>query len=474
MWYPSSRRGSQGMPQSLSHAWSLIADMLNVINAPSRMLNNAGFHYAWVIVGILALVQMVALSINFAGGVLVEPLADGEGEFGFSFADIGGSLGLYYLVAALFAPVAGWLGDRYGARNMMLLGAVSYGCVLILVAFISAPWHLFVSFGILRGMVQAIFMVPLMAAVSTWFRRRLGLGTGILWAASGIGPGVMSPLLGSLVLDIGWQATFVGIGAIAGVFILLLAIFFRSAPADMGILPYGARRGESRGSVSADMAKLRTKAFNKHVRRTKAFWNLPAIHGLGCAGHGIVLVFVVSIAVNQGMTLVNGAWILTIISLVSIPSRFLTPILAERYGTKTIMATCLMIQGLTVIYLFFAQSAWEFYLFAALFGIGFGGEWTGYLVINRQYFGNGPMGGVYGWQMSGALLGHAFVSWVAGWMVDLTGSYNPVIALSVAMSVGGAVVTMMLEPTSRMLIDDWEATLPEDARPAGGAAPAGD
>lgn len=450
--------------------------MFKILNAPSLLLNRAWFHYAWVIVGILALVQMVALSINFAGGVLVEPLADGDGQFGFSYADIGGSLGLYYLVAALFAPVAGWLGDRYGARNMMVLGAISYGAVMILVAYISAPWHLFVSFGILRGAVQAIFMVPLMAAVSTWFRRRLGLGTGILWAAAGIGPGVMSPLLGSLVQDLGWQAMFIGIGAIAGAFILLLAIFFRSAPEDIGALPYGARRGESQGSVPADMTKLRTKVFNKHVRRTKAFWNLPAIHGLGCAGHGIVLVFIVPIAVAQGMTLVNAAWILTIISLVSIPSRFLTPILAERYGTKTIMATCLMIQGLTVIYLFFAQSAWEFYLFAALFGIGFGGEWTGYLVINRQYFGNGPMGGVYGWQMSGALLGHAFVSWVAGWMVDQTGSYNAVIALSIAMSVGGAIVTMMLEPTSRKIIDDWEAALPDEARPraAGTAAAGGD
>ena len=435
------------------------------INALSLWLNRTPFHYAWVIVGILALVQMVALSINFAGGVLVQPLADSDGQFGFSMANIGGSLGLYYLFGALLAPVAGWMGDRYGARNMMVLGAVSYCAALVLVAFISAPWHLFISFGILRGAVQAIFMVPLMAAISTWFRRRLGLGTGILWAASGIGPAIMSPLLGSLVLNVGWQTTFLSIGVLAGAFILLLALFFRNRPEDVGAKPYGLRAGEPLSlGLPTDMEKLRAKVFNRHVHRTKAFWNLPAIHGLGCAGHGIVLVFVVPIAVAQGMTLTNAALILGIISIVSIPSRLLTPMIAERYGTKTIMATCLMIQGLTVIYLFFASSAWEFYLFAALFGIGFGGEWTGYLVINRQYFGNGPMSGVYGWQMSGAMLGHAFVSWVAGWMVDLTGSYNPIIALSIAASVGGAVVTMLLEPTSRRLIDDWESTLPQDAR----------
>ena len=443
--------------------------MVKNINALSQWVNRAPFHYAWVIVGILALVQMVALSINFAGGVLVDPLTDPDGEFGFSFSNIGFSFGVYYLCSALLSPVAGWLGDRYGARNMMVLGGLTYCGVLVLVAFISAPWHLWLSFGILRGAVQAIFMVPLMAAVSGWFRRRLGLGTGILWAASGIGPAIMSPVLSILVETLQWQDTFIYIGLIAGAFILLLSLVFRTKPSDMGIAPYGVREGEplDRGLPNA-MEQVRTKVFNQHVRRTKAFWNLPAIHGLGCAGHGIVLMFVVPFAVMKGLSFTEAALILSILSIVSIPSRMLTPMIAEKYGSKTIMATCLMIQGLTVICLFFSSELWHFYAFAVLFGIGFGGEWTGYLVINRQYYGNGPMGSIYGWQMSGALLGHAFVSWIAGLIVDMTGSYNAVFALSIAASVGGALVTVSLEDTSKRLIGDWEATLPEEVRATAG------
>ena len=148
----------------------------------------------------------------------------------------------------------------------------------------------------------------------------------------------------------------------------------------------------------------------------------------------------------------------------------LTPIIAERYGTKTIMATCLMIQGLTVIILFFSTELWHFWAFAVLFGIGFGGEWTGYLVINRQYYGNGPIGSVYGWQMSGAQMGHAFVSYVAGLMLDLTGSYTMLFILSAAMSVGGALVTISLEDTSKRLIGDWEAAVPEEGQAAASAA----
>jgi MFS family permease len=169
-----------------------------------------------VIVGVLALVQVVGVSINFAGGVLVQPLADAEGEFGFSLREIGASYGLYYLAAAVLAPFAGWMGDRYGARRLMVLGAVVYGSVLVLGAFISQPWHLLLTFGAMRGAVQAIFMVPLMAVVSVWFRRRLGMGTGVLWAASGLGPAMMSPLLGYLIPGIGWELTFLILGGVAG------------------------------------------------------------------------------------------------------------------------------------------------------------------------------------------------------------------------------------------------------------------
>ena len=444
------------------------------LNAPSRLISRANFHYAWVIVAVLALVQVVALSINFAGGVLVQPLADSEGQFGFSLSSIGAAFGLYFLTAAALCPVAGWLGDRYGARKMMIVGAIWYTAVLIAVAYMNTSWQLMITFGVLRGAVQSIFMVPLMAAVAGWFRRSLGLGTGILWAASGIGPFVMAPLLGHMVVNLGWQTTFLLIGVVAGVVLFALTIFFRDRPEDLGIKPYGMRDDEPlQARLAANMEQLRAKVFHSHVRRTKAFWNLPAIHGLGCAGHGIVMVFAVPLAVQRGVPLTEAAWILGIISLVSISSRLLTPILAERHGTKMVMASCLMMQALAVIYLFFAHSALDFYIFAAIFGIGFGGEWTGYLVINRQYYGTGPMARIYGWQMSGALLGHAFVSFVAGVMLDLTGTYNSIITLSIVASVGGAIVTILLEPTSHMLIGDWEESLPAEARPVLSSGPAG-
>jgi len=107
---------------------------------------------------------------------------------------------------------------------------------------------------------------------------------------------------------------------------------------------------------------------------------------------------------------------------------------------------------------------WTFYVFAAAFGLGFGGEWTGYLVINRRYFGDGPIGTCYGWQMTGALPRHAATTALSGLIIYATGSYNPILVLAIVFSLAGVVAILMLEPTSKVLIPDWEQSLPPEAR----------
>jgi hypothetical protein len=86
----------------------------------------------------------------------------------------------------------------------------------------------------------------------------------------------------------------------------------------------------------------------------------------------------------------------------------------ESGGGKPIIATALLIQGLTVPVLWWAHEAWTFYFFGSLFGLGFGGEMTAYLVVNREYFGTGPTGTLYGFEMIGTLLAHAVASGLAG------------------------------------------------------------
>tara|TARA_B100000809_G_scaffold49129_1_gene43974 strand:- start:3329 stop:3907 length:579 start_codon:yes stop_codon:yes gene_type:complete len=179
---------------------------------------------------------------------------------------------------------------------------------------------------------------------------------------------------------------------------------------------------------------------------------------------GIVLIYVIPLAVQEGLSTTAAALTITIISLVSIASRLGAPVVAEMWGPRKVMAASLAIQALTVFILFWAHDPWMFYLFAASFGLGFGAEWTGYLEINRRYFGDGPMGSIYGWQMTGAFVGHAVTTFLAGLVIYVTDSFYPVFVLSAAFSAAGLLVIATLESTSHVLIPDWEDSLPPEAR----------
>ncbi len=439
------------------------ADATTLKRPPIRLPRS--IHYSWVIVAVLAVVQIFGSSVFMIAGVMVPPLTDPEGGFRWSIGTLSTAIALYYVFSAIFAPITGHLGDRFGARPMMFAGSVLYGVGMVALGFVSELWHFFFFYSFLMSFTASITMVPMMASISGWFRHRLGWGIGILWATGGIGTAVLAPLVAYLLDTLGWQATFTTVGLVGAGVMLLVFPLIRSKPADIGIRPFGAASDQlETAPKNKAVEALRLKVFNQHMRRTRPFWNLPLVHALGCAGHGIVLIYVIPLAVEQGIGLSAAALIITIISLMSITSRLGAPVLAETWGPRKIMAASLIIQTVTVLILFWSHDPWAFYLFAAAFGLGFGGEWTGYLEINRRYFGDGPMGSLYGWQMTGAFTGHAVTTLLAGLIIFVTGSFYPVFALSMVFSGTGVLIIATLDSTSQVLIPDWEDSLPPEAR----------
>ena len=438
-----------------------------VTTTPSPITTRSpkGIHRAWIILSILAVAQIVGQSISMAAGIMVAPLNDPDGGFGWNIGLIGAALAAYYLFGALASPITGMLGDRYGARPMMLACGLLYAASMIMIGTVTHLWQFFLYFGVMLSVTQSLAMVPLLASVNGWFKQRLGLATGLLWASGGIGAAAVAPAIANLLNAVGWQATFTYIGLAGGGLLVLLTFFYRSKPADAGVTAFGARADDPPEIIrSKEIDRLRLKVFNKAMRRTRAFWNLPTIHGLGCAGHGIVLIYSIPLAIDQGISLTAASYILALISVFSIVGRFMAPILAERLGAKPVMMTALFIQGITVLVLFWAQDVWAFYLFAGLFGLGFGGEMSAYLVVNRQYFGTGPLATLYGFEMMGALSGHAIATILGGLAIYVTGSFNPALVMSMFFSFAGVLVIFSLESGAKVLIPDWEDALPPQAK----------
>jgi MFS family permease len=427
-------------------------------------MTDRGVHYAWFIAAMAAVLQVTTNFISQAFSVIMVTI---QKDFGWTLTAITFAYFLKNIVQAVFSPVAGWLGDRYGARRALLMAATVYAVGLLLLSRMQQIWQLYLYYSVMLGMAQAIFAVNIPTTVAAWFRQRLGFAIGVQQSLGGMGASIMAPLLALVLARTDWQSAFVGITTVGALILFTLLFLFHNDPADNGMKPYGDTAIDPpQPSVmhSPTVTKMRAQVFLQHVRRTWAFWNLIVIHYLGCIGHSIIMVGVVYFATTRGVSLPQAAWIVSIYSLCGVASRFATPVLADRWGAKGVMALAFFIQGITVALLFWAHEIWQFYGFAALFGIGLGGEMSAFIVINRQYYGVGPVRTVFGFQQFGSSLGMALGGLIGSMIFDKFGSYDIAWLISIAASLGGVVCILLLEPTSRLLIPNWEESLPPEAR----------
>ena len=428
-------------------------------------------HYAWVIVAVGAVMRLFSSSFRSSSSILIPRLID---SFGWSYGAVGLGFAIQWIVSGLFGPPAGWLGDRYGVRWTMRLGAVLFIVGMVLTGFMRELWQFYLFFGVILSAAMGIFQVPLTAAVTLWFRKHLGTGMGLLQSSQGIGPLVAVPIMLYIIhlfgggLD-GLRAAFWIPGIVGGAIILVMIKFFYNEPAQIGVRPFGAPEDEPIKAVqTGEIAGVRTKVFLKQAQKTSAFWNLIGIHFWGCAGHAIILVYLVAMAEDEGVSKGLAAGAFVTMSVTSTITRFAVPVIADRMGSKPAMAGCFFLQVAPIFLLFFAQDAWHFYLFAVLFGIGFGGEMSAFPIINRQYYGSGPIGTTFGYQMMGAGVGMAAGALIGGQLRDITGNFDATMGLSLALSMVGVISIMLLPTTKKELLPNWEDQLPG----AGDSAPA--
>ena len=428
-------------------------------------------HYAWVIVAVGAVMRLFSSSFRSSSSILIPRLVD---SFGWSYGAVGLGFAIQWIVSGLFGPPAGWLGDRYGVRWTMRLGAVLFIVGMVLTGFMRELWQFYLFFGVILSAAMGIFQVPLTAAVTLWFRKHLGTGMGLLQSSQGIGPLVAVPIMLYIIhlfgggLD-GLRAAFWIPGIVGGAIILVMIKFFYNEPAQIGVRPFGAPEDEPIKAVqTGEIARVRTKVFLKQAQKTSAFWNLIGIHFWGCAGHAIILVYLVAMAEDEGVSKGLAAGAFVTMSVTSTITRFAVPVIADRMGSRPAMAGCFFLQVAPIFLLFFAQDAWHFYLFAVLFGIGFGGEMSAFPIINRQYYGSGPIGTTYGYQMMGAGVGMAAGALIGGQLRDITGNFDATMGLSLALSMVGVISIMLLPTTKKELLPNWEDQLPG----AGDSAPA--
>jgi MFS family permease len=159
------------------------------------------------------------------------------------------------------------------------------------------------------------------------------------------------------------------------------------------------------------------------VVRSPQFWAIALTHFGCCAAHSGPIFHMVTHAIDQGVTGMTAATVLSVSGLSSVLGRIATGVLADRFGAKRTLIAGLALQAVMVSLYLLARDAGTFYGLALFFGATYGGVMPLYALLTREYFGDKVMGTAYGGVFLISTLGMGLGSFAGGWLYDEFGSY---------------------------------------------------
>ena len=123
--------------------------------------------------------------------------------------------------AGLFGPVAGRLTDRFGARAVVISGAVLSTIGLLLTSLVPSLYLMLLTYGGIFGCGSSLIYIAVYEIVPRYFVKRRLLATGLVTMSTGAGLLVMSPVCQALIDAFGWRGAFRGMTGIVSIIFLI-------------------------------------------------------------------------------------------------------------------------------------------------------------------------------------------------------------------------------------------------------------
>jgi sugar phosphate permease len=358
------------------------------------------------------------------------------------------------IVGPLFGFAAGWIVDRFGPRRLMMAGILMAGGALIGLGATSlaGAFYFFYFFNALGYVCGG--PLPCQVLVSRWFDKTRGKVMGIAYLGIGIGGAIVPLLAAWMTAHVGWRMSLQLLGGLVVLVALPLAYFVRENPGEDA---RSARQEPSRdkrenGAPGSVARKLQPSASISEILRTPAFYLLAigsmcSIAAVGGTNQHLKLF----LSLDRGYSQADAAGIISLVLTISIVGRLLMGWLADRMPRKHVMLLIYMLVAAAIPLLMVraAPGAAAMYVFAAVFGLGLGGEYLIIPLMAGELFGIGVLGRVMGIVLTADGVAEATAPLLVGYMRDRTGSYNTGFFLLVTIALVGAAAIALLPRATR-------------------------
>ena len=407
-----------------------------LINAPRRM---RGVFYGWWLV-VLSGFTMTVATVPLYHAMAIWSVAL-ESHFGWSRGQLGLALTFTRIEGGLMGPLEGYLTDRLGARRMVLIGLLILGVGFLAFAGVRNLWMFYVAF-IIMALGQGLgSWLPLMTTLNNWFVRRRTMAMGWSNVGSRLGALLLVPAIAWAIdpeqIRLGWQLT----ALILGVFILIVAFplsrMIRNRPQDYGQLPDGApaepspdsapataaavptptvpstnlpgradtprpaagsaqRRPASVSPAAANAAAADGDLTAQQALRTPAFWFISFGHGFTAMVILAIMTHLGLLLKDEGFDVQTTGWIVTAYTATAMVFQLVGGYVGDRGPKNLALFVFSTIQAAAVALLALSSGRLMFYLFAVLFGMGFGDSTRWPPPSGGNTLAAPPLGGYWG------------------------------------------------------------------------------
>lgn len=212
----------------------------------------------------------------------------------------------------------GLLCDKIGVRLTVSLAAVIVGIFTMLVGYSSSIYAAIVFFGI-AGLFSWI-NVAIPRVAREWFPPKLYasattyMNTGFRVAAL-----ILGPVIGAMVLSIGWRAPWIYFGAICIV---------------LGLVAFALTRDRKEGVVPGSVRKVRIIELFKY----KTLWLLFTVFALFVIGASLIVSYMVMyLRTGLGYDPVTAGWLWSVYQIAGLVALYTAVPLADLLSAKKIM-----------------------------------------------------------------------------------------------------------------------------------------
>jgi MFS family permease len=405
---------------------------------PTTKNKEPGFFYGYIVVASAFLIMVITWGTSYTFGVFFKPLLE---EFGWTRAMTSGAFSLSLIFLSLFSVVAGRLTDKFGPRIVVTVCGFLLGAGYLLVSQVSTIWQLYLFYGVIIGMGMSSAFVPLVSTVARWFVKRRGMMTGIAASGLGVGTLIMPPIANWLISSYGWRISYMVVGVTSLILIVLTAQLLRRDPGQIGQSPYG--EAELKGGGYSQPVGFSLQG----AIHTRQFWMLGlAILSFGLS-LGTVVVHIVPHAIELGVSTARATVILAVVGGLSTVGRLVMGGTGDRIGNRLSLTICYILISISLFWLLAAKELWTLYLFAVIFGFGYGGISALLSLIVSELFGLSSHGAILGVITIFVESGSAIGPVLAGHIFDVTGKYQPAFLVFSVISVIGIMLAWLLKPT---------------------------